>query len=309
MTIAITMCKLLLTLAVGFYLYKKEIFNQTVNRAMSAFIVRIAVPCIIINSVASVPHDDKSVVIKLLVVGILSYVLFIAMGYLLTTVVRVPKFLKGTYICMIVFGNAAFVGYPVVQALYGDAAIFYVSIFHMPFNLFIFTLAPYCFKKDASFVGNTQAAKKASLRDIFNNGLIASILAVIIYFGNISLPEGFYSVISFIGNITSPLSMICIGSSLAAISLKQMKNEKYIWFMIPIRLVVVPLVTWCFLHLFISDSVLIAICTISSGMSVAALVSMLSIENKRQHQSATIGVAVSTIFSMISIPIMAVLLL
>lgn len=308
MTIVITMCKLLLTLAIGFYLYKKEIFNQAVNGALSSFIVKIAVPCLIINSVASVPHDDKSVVIKLLVIGILSYALFVAIGYLLTTVMRVPKFLKGTYIRMIVFGNAAFIGYPVVQALYGDATIFYVTIFHMPFNLLIFTLAPYCFRKDASFEGNTQTAKKASLRDILSNGLIASILALIIYFGNITLPDGFYSVVSFVGNITTPLSMICIGSSLAAISLNQIKSEKWIWMMTPIRLIVIPFVTWCFLHLFLSDPVLIAICTISSGMSVAALVPMLSGEYKRQNQSATIGIAVSTIFSMISIPITAVLL-
>lgn len=77
---------------------------------------------------------------------------------------------------------------------------------------------------------------------------------------------------------------------------------------IPVRLVVIPLVTWCFLHLFISDTVLIAICTISSGMSVASLVAMMSVENKRQNQSATIGIALSTIVSMITIPIMAVLL-
>jgi len=43
-------------------------------------------------------------------------------------------------------------------------------------------------------------------------------------------------------------------------------------------------------------------------MSVAALVPMLPGEYKRQNQSATIGIAVSTIFSMISIPIMVVLL-
>lgn len=189
---------------------------------------------------------DKNVVIKLLVVGILSYVLFIAIGYLLTTVMCVSKFLKGTYICMIVFGDSTFIEYPVVQELYGDVAIFYVTTFHMPFNLLIFTLAPYRFRKDTSFERNTQTFKKASLWDILSNGLIVSILVLIIYFGNITLPNGFYSVISFVSNITAPLSIICIGSSLAKISLSQIKNKKWIQMMTSIRLIVVPFVTWHF---------------------------------------------------------------
>ncbi|BAK46509.1 MAG: AEC family transporter [Lachnospiraceae bacterium] len=308
MAIAVTMCKLLITMGIGFYLFKKNIFNERVNGGLSAMIVQIACPCIIINSVASVPHDNPEAVIRIFIAGILSYFLFIGLGYVFTGIMRVPKFLKGTYICMFVFANAAFMGFPVVQALFGDVAIFYVTIFNMPFNLFMFTLGPHYFKKDASLEDHPKPVKKTTLRDILNNGLIASVIALVIYFGNIQLPEAFYSVVSFVGNMTTPLSMICIGSSLAAVSMRQIREEKGVWIMLPLRLAVIPAIVWGFLHLFLSDPTLIAICTISTGMPVASLVAMVSGENKRQNQAAAIGVALSTICSMVTIPIMAALL-
>ena len=271
MAIATTMCKLLIAMAIGFYLFKKDIFNKNVNSKLSAMVVQITCPCIIINSVATVPHDNPGMVWKLFIAGIIAYFLYIALGYVFTAVLRVPKFLKGTYICMFVFANSAFMGYPVVQALFGDMAIFYITIFNMPFNVFMFTLGTHYFKKDASLEDHPAPVEKTSIRQILNNGLLAGIAALVIYFANIQLPDIFYACVGFIGSITTPLSMILIGSSLAAVSIKQIVAEKGVWPMLPFRLLIIPLIIWGFMHLFTDDAQLIAICTIGAGMPVAAV--------------------------------------
>jgi predicted permease len=245
---------------------------------------------------------------KLFFAGIIAYFLYMAMGYIFTAVLRVPKFLKGTYICMFIFANSAFMGYPVVQALYGDSAIFYITIFNMPFNVFMFTLGTHYFKKDASLEENAPEMPKTSLRQILNNGLLAGIAALLIYFLNIPLPEIFYSCVGFIGSITTPLSMILIGSSLAAVSRQQILTEKGVWPMLPFRLLVIPAIIWLFMHLFTNDPTLIAICAIGAGMPVASLVAMVSSPYPRQHRCADISVSISTICSMVTIPILAVVM-
>ena len=77
---------------------------------------------------------------------------------------------------------------------------------------------------------------KVSVRSLINNGIIASVAALVIYFTNLQMPDIFYSCVGFIGDITTPLSMIIIGSSMAAASLKEIRTEKGIWPMLPIRL-------------------------------------------------------------------------
>lgn len=308
MIIVTTMCKLLIAMLIGFYLFKKGILNQEVNAKISAMIVQITCPCIILNSISTVSHDNPGMVLKLFVAGIVMYIIFPILARILTKIMRVPAHLRGTYMCMFIFSNNSFMGYPVVQALFGDSAIFYITIFNMPFNILFFTLAMHYFQKDAAIESNELEKLKTDPRSLINNGIIASVAALIIYFANIPMPDIFYSCVGFIGNITTPLSMIIIGSSMAAASLKEIKSEKGIWPMLPIRLGLIPFITWAFMHLWTNDPTIISICTIGAGMPVASLVAMGSAQYPRQSKAASIGVAISTLISLITIPIMAVLL-
>lgn len=308
MTIVSTMCKLLFAMVLGYVLFKKGILNKDINKNISSLIVQVTCPCMIVSSVATVAQGDPKSVIKLLLAGIVVYIITPLLARLITKIMRVPAHLRGTYMCMFIFANSMFMGYPVVQALYGDMAIFYCTIFNMPFNILYFSLALNYFKKDAAIESGTYQKEKINPKKFINMGIIASVVALVIYFARIPVPQLVFDCLGFVGNITTPLSMVIIGSSLAAVSLKEIKTEKGIWPMLPIRLALLPFVVWCIMHLFTNDPVLMGICTVSVGMPVASLVAMGSAQYERQGKCASIGVAVSTIFSMISIPIMAILL-
>lgn len=308
MVIVTTMCKLLLAMVIGFFLFKKQILTEDTNKKLSALIVQFTCPCIILNSVASVSHNDAHLVLRLFLAGIVMYMIFPAIAYLVTGLMRVPAHLRGTYMCMLIFSNNSFMGYPVVQALFGESAIFYITIFNMPFNILFFSLALHLFKKDAAIGSGAYEREKINPRNFINNGIIAAIAALVIYFANIPMPDIFFECVGFIGNITTPLSMIIIGSSMAAASLKEIKTEKGIWPMLPIRLIGMPILVWAFMHLVTDDPILIGICTVGAGMPVASLVAMGSAPYPRQNKCASIGVVISTLFSLITIPIMAVLL-
>ena len=143
-------------------------------------------------------------VLKIFLAGIIMYCIFPILARIITKIMRVPAHLRGTYMCMFIFANTTFMGYPVVQALFGDSAIFYITIFNMPFNVLFFTLALYYFQKDAAIESNTLEKMKVSPRSMINNGIIASVAALVIYFTNLQLPDLFYSCVGFIGDITTP---------------------------------------------------------------------------------------------------------
>ena len=150
MTIVTTMCKLLIAMLIGFYLFKKNILTKEVNAKLSSMIVQITCPCIILNSLSTVSHDDTGMVLKLFLAGVVMYVIFPILAWIITKIMRVPAHLRGTYMCMLIFSNNSFMGYPVVQALYGDSAIFYITIFNMPFSILFFSMGLHLLKKDAA---------------------------------------------------------------------------------------------------------------------------------------------------------------
>lgn len=216
--------------------------------------------------------------------------------------------------CMVMFSNNAFMGYPVVSALFGNSAIFYATIFNMLFNLMVFSLGMYLIRKDAGVDGYMEEApvrpkeRIRVIRQVLNNGVIASAVALIIYFGGIQLPAVITETCSFIGNICMPLSMMVIGSSIANYPLKDIFSEKKVYLITIVRLVVMPLLAYFFLQLFIEDAQLVKIATITVGMPIASVVAMASTPYKEQGKAASIAVVFTTLCSLISIPVMCVLL-
>ncbi len=297
-------------MSLGFYAYKRGILNQEVNEKLSALIVRILCPCIILNSISSVPREHPELVWKLFACGTAMYLSLPLLARLFAWILRVPSNLKGTCMCMLVFSNCSFMGYPVVEALYGSGAIFYMTIFNMPFNFIFYSLAFRYIRKDAGLGTIGMKADKAgkslppSIRASINPGTISSLLALFFYFMQISLPELFRSSIEFVGNITTPLSMILVGSSLAASSFAEIKTEKTAWMLLPVRLLLVPAVVWLAVHQVTADSTLTAIATLSAGMPVGSLVAIASVPYPRQNKLASIGVAVSAICSLATIPLL-----
>ena len=76
MTIVTTMCKLLFAMLIGFYLFKKDILTKEVNAKLSSLIVQITCPCIILNSLSTVSHEDTGMILKLFLAGVVMYVIF-----------------------------------------------------------------------------------------------------------------------------------------------------------------------------------------------------------------------------------------
>ena len=104
--------------------------------------------------------------------------------------------------------------------------------------------------------------------------IIGICLAMIIFFLQIPLPEVVTAPISFVGSITSPLSMIIIGSSAAAYPLKLVFSQKKVYLLSALRLLVYPILAYFILKLTLGDNLLTRIICIYIGMPTASVVGM-----------------------------------
>ncbi len=313
MAIAVTMCKLFAALLLGYVLNKLGMLDDHTGKRLSAIIVNAVLPFLIISSVAGIESGGNEVLL-LFLAGVVCYLVFPLIGWALVRLMRVQEGLRGTYMCMAMFSNNAFMGYPVVAALFGSSAIFYTTIFHMLFNLMVFSLGMVLIRKDADVDGRLKEApirpkeRIRLVRQILNNGVIASAAALVIYFCHIPLPEMVTETCSFIGNICMPLSMMVIGSSIAGYPLRDIFSEKKVYLITVVRLVLMPLLVYFLTGLFTDDVNLIKVATITTGMPIASIVAMASTPYPKQGKEAAIAVVFSTLCSLVTIPVMCVLL-
>lgn len=296
------MCKLFFAIALGYYLNKKDIFTKEVNQKLSSFIIRFATPCLIVSSVTSISNQENNVAIQFLIIGLFIYLMIPCFSLLLSSIIPCFKNKKYTYSCMFIFSNCGFMALPIIQSLFGNEAIFYNTLLHMPYNLLFFTLGSYMLSKDG------KNNFKFNFKSLFSPGIIASIIAIILFFFKIKLPDCISDSLNFVGSCVTPLSMISIGVSIACYPLKEIVMNKELYLMSFIRLIIIPLISYFVISMFITNSTIIQIVTIGLAMPAGSLVAMGANEYHGDVKTASFGVALSTLLSMITIPIMLILL-
>lgn len=296
------MFKVIVCMVLGFFLNKIKILSEQSNKTISAFIVNVTFPCTMFAAIAAMESSDKASVYMLLLIGAAVYV-FLAIGAFITTkLIRLGKSCEGVLQNLLVFGNVSFLGIPLVQALYGDLGVFYMAVLCVHSNVFTFTYGLYLITKDVS------GSYKFNPKNLLSPGLISIVLALIIYLCGISLPGLIIEPIEFIGQITSPLAMITIGSMIATYSLKELfSNPKY-YILSAVKLLIFPAVVYLVLRLTIGESLITNIVTIYVAMPTANTVNMLVLNYGGDSKTAACVTGLMTILCIATIPAIYLLL-
>ena len=299
-----TMVVLFVIMLIGYILNKLGILRAESNDVLSELIVKVTGPVLVVSSVCSTNEmTDKNQIIKIFFIGILLYVVLIAFSQIVIKLFCANDESKNIYSLMLVFTNTSFVGYPVLRALYGDYAIFASAILHMPFNVLIYSYGVYMIQNKGD------SKRKFRIEDVLNVGVIAAIIALVIFLLGIEVPQTIQKILSMIGDITIPLSMMLIGSSLALIPIKYVFSNIKIYIVSFIKLIIMPLIAYFIANLFTTDSFIIAQLTIATALPAGSMIVMLTTQYKGNVKAASIGVFITTVLSVVTIPLMIYLLL
>lgn len=285
---------LCLMMAVGIYGRKKNFIDDRVENGLNSILVNMILPMSIINSFymeydSTIIENCKKLIIFSLIIHtaglVLSKFVFYKAGKKKQPVLRF----------MITFSNCAFMGFPILGSVYGDMGIFYASIFNTVFHIFVWTFGVALF--------NTDMSLKESIRNIVRNKAIWSvIIGGVIFLGQIQLPQAINSVVKNLAAVTTPLSMIIIGSMLCASNVKELLNDYTLYLVSLLRLVVIPLIIFAVLSFFNVDKILIAVPTLIMAMPGAAICPVIANDNDGDGILASKCVFMTNILSVITIP-------
>ena len=293
----ITLSLLMLT---GFFANRFGILGRDAQKWMSKLIINITCPALILSSVTTSQRLENNQMVLIIFGAAIAYYLilpFLAKGCALAG----PRNRRSEYTCMLIYSNLGFMGIPVANAVLGKEAILYISIFMAIFNISIFSYG-------IILLGGTGGGK-LQFKKMINPGTVSAVAAVLLYLGSISIPTLLLEPITAMGNTTTPLAMMVIGASLANGKVRDLFTEKSMILFTVLRLLGLPLLAWVVCQILgVQDRLLAGALILISGMPVASNTVMLCTELNRDGDYIAKGLLISTLASVVTIPLISMLL-
>lgn len=291
---------LLLLVVAGYAANKLGYMDEEFDRKLSNFVIDISAPSLILSSVMGSELPDRSLILPLLGVGMITYVIMTVVSLALSRIMSSDSVTRGIIGFMLVFSNVGFIGYPVAQALFGTQAVFYAAVINFANTLFIFTLGVWQVSGDKEKI-------KLHVRNFLNPGLAACYIAIIICAFQVHTPQVIAQPLTLIGNITVPGALLIIGSSMAQIPLRKMVGTPVVYAVAVLHMLILPLGLHYLLLSLGMDPFVVRINTVLIAMPVASFGVMFCRRYGRDTTLMTEGTFITTVLSVVTIPLLTLL--
>ena len=304
-SILLKVIELFSVVILGYILVAKKIVPSSHLKSFSNLILKVTLPAMIITAMAIDLKVNRDEILLIVVLSATTYGFLISMSFILPKIMRIDNKLKGLYSFFAVFGNVGFIGYPVLLSILGEGSLFYGAIFNMPFNLLVYTLGIYFINHRGDRV---ESKHKLSIRNIFNTGVVATIIGLFFFIGKIEIPEFIRNPMESLGNITSPLALFITGGSLYGARAKEIvKNYKLLLYSL-VKLLVFPTLLAVGLYLFSVQGTIAQVAIILTGMPFGANTVILAQKYDNNAIEASEGVFLSTLLLLLSVPYLVFLI-
>lgn len=290
---------LFIIMFIGVAAKRAKIVDVRMQDSISVLLMKIALPALIISSTNFERTSDVLPnTVSIFIISVVSYLIAILFSTLIAKGLHFDKKRSNVFISLIVFGNVGFMGYPVTRAFFAEIGVFYTSIANLVFTLFLWTYGILLF----------DTKEKVDLRKLLNLGSISSFIALFMFLFQLRLPYPIQTAADLIGKMTAPLSMLLIGALIAEIDISKLVSDKKVYIVSLIRLVLLPFATAYGLKLLNFNTMVISICTLMAAMPSGATNAIFANQFDSEPLFASIGVFITTLLSIFTLPLTVYLL-
>ena len=221
----------------GFIIQKTKLGGDKLPLGFTNTILYITQPAMLI--VGFFRPFDSEILKTAGVVLLLSFVAHIMFYGIALLLFRGAKdHLRRVYRFSIVFANAGYMGIPLMSMVLGDEAAVYASVYIIGFNFFAWSIGCLIYTDDKSYI----SPKKMFLNAATIPTFIGIILFVINAYSWLPAPVTSFTfdALTMLKNTVAPMSMMVIGMRLANLKLKGAFKDKYMYLSFAMRLIALP---------------------------------------------------------------------
>ena len=222
------------------------------------------------------------------------YVLYMVLSVLLFP--REGEAHRGIMRFAAVYGNAGFMGLPLIQSVMGDGAMMVAVVGLAVFNTVTWT------QGRALMGGRKELAVK---KVILNPGIIGFVVGILLYFTGWRFPGPVDKTVAYLGSLNTPLAMVVIGGQMAQADLLKVFSTKKLYLVSAVKLIGLPLLTALVLLPFHVDPVVYVASVILAGCPTAGATSLFAQSMGRDAALGAQQVTLSTLLCIATLPVMA----
>ena len=280
---------------VGFLLSKAKIVDPGHSKSLSGLLVYIFLPCTTFNTFSkqfNIPYLSQMWPLLLVSTGLILVVVLFAklINHFLT---KDPDE-KAVNEYSLSMANIGYMGYPLAEAVLGEAGLLNVMMFAAPMNVYIGTVG-----YNMLTAGKE---KKSLLKKIFTPSLIGILIGCGVGISGLQLPSVISNIAKTAGNCMAPVSMIITGMTISQYSFKKMLTNKSVYIVTAVRLIIAPLLICALLKLLgleFARQEAVLLYAMPCGMNAIVYPKLVG----KDSCAAVAQVMVSTVLSMFTIPL------
>lgn len=291
-----------LIILLGFIIGKTKNLTETTNKQLTNLLLSIAMPA---SLFMAFPREFDQEVFADFAAGFLGGISISIVLILLSKVLFLKKFLHSKafeHQFAFIFNNAGFLGYPLIQALFGEKMLMAYCGFSLVFNVSLFSYGVFLFERKVS--------KEAILKMIFNPNILAVFFGFILFIVpfKLELPEFVTDFLTYIGGIMTPLSLICIGFLLSKAKISNIFKKPQLFATCLLQLLLGPILTLAIVSILDLPANIKVMLVLLQSLPTATTLGLFAEKYNRDTAEASEVVMVSTLLSIVTLPIMSIVI-
>lgn len=320
------MIMIFILIGIGILLYKKKMLSEMTSKQISGIIVNVTNPALLICSAFQEgPKVSLQELGIALGIYLIVYALLIIASFLIPRILRVPNMYHYAYQMLTIFGNVGFIGIPLASAVLGSESLIFVSIYNLIFNILIYTFGISLLEraearqlkgseKQTSQRGQSTAPVNSGRttsprwKKLVNAGTISAAATIIFYLGNFHVPTIVSSTLTYMGQATTLLSMLVLGTSVAQMAPKEIFSHPKLYGFTLLRQILVPIGCILLFRPFIQSPLILNTMALMLAVPAANMPLMLSKQLHVETDTISQGIILTTILSLGTIPIVSLFL-
>lgn len=289
-------------IGIGVFLAKRGVLNKETNKVFSKLVVGYALPLMMIVSLPT--RFTKEMLVESLggiIVAFLSIGLTYIIARIICIIIKIEPRKRGLFCTMMTFANAIFIGLPMNMSLLGEESAPFVFLFYMANTILFWTIGVYGIRQSGR--KNESISGVETVRRVFSPPLIGFLIGAFLVISGIRLPYFVEKSFSYMGQLTTPLAMLFIGTVISEIDFKGIRLDKCGYGILIGRFLIAPVIM-CFVLSFVElPSLLETVFKIEASMPIITQSALVSDYYEANAEYAAFMVALSTLLTLIIIPI------
>lgn len=295
---------------VGLIGSKFEVIPVNAKDMLAKLIFNITLPFMLLTNFSKLNITPRLLTNSLFVILLtfLALIFMLLISWLIARLIKMPKGEASIFKTHCVFGNLVYLGFPLIAALYGEEGLLYAGMYQLVSNLMIWTIGVVILNQGKNL------SVWQNLKHILNPNTYAVIIGFIMFLFSVKLPPALMKSFGGLGDSTTYLSMIYIGSMMYYSSLKGFLNRGEVYIFTVNKLIIFPIIILLILSrvmIYIPggiDNTVIAVLVLLCSMPGMANVVIMAKIFGADEKLATANVAVSTVVSLVTLPLVLLLI-